>query len=502
MQLSDLISLSGGYIRAVSGECVIPVNSIEYNSRRAVPGSVFVAIEGMESDGHRYIDNARENGASAIVVEEHRLAGFSGLSQGGVTVLASRDNRKALSVLSAAFFGYPSSKMMIIGVTGTNGKTSTTYMLESIMRQAGYRVGVIGTVNYRWAGHEVPAPNTTPESRDIQQLLKTMLDEGVSCVVMEVSSHGLELMRADDILFDAAIFTNLTRDHLDFHHGFEEYFAAKKRLFSITGMSGKKERRGIVNIDDSYGARIIEEKDSFGYPFVTFGIESEADYRPVPGSIRNSIAGIRYEVADRGGIARIDMRVAGRFNVYNSLCAFAAAREMGVPIETVMRGLSEVNTVPGRFDRIHSESGFDVIVDYAHTDDALEKLLKSARELAPRRLITIFGCGGNRDRSKRPIMGRIAVALSDHAIVTSDNPRNEEPLDIINDILSGIDGGEYEVIPDREEAIGQAISMAGEGDIVVIAGKGHEDYQILGGTKIHFDDREMARKFIAGREAR
>jgi len=392
--------------------------------------------------------------------------------------------------------------MRVIGITGTNGKTSTTYMIESIAKAAGMVPGVIGTVDYRWKGMREEAPNTTPESRDLQELMARMAAAGVDCLVMEVSSHGLELLRADDIDFDVAVFTNLTRDHLDFHHDFEHYFSAKKRLFSILDGSAKRSRTGLVNLDDVYGARIREGRAAWGFPVLGYGIAADADYRIRETSVVNAIDGVSYTVDAPEGPVEVRLGVGGRFNVYNSLAALAAARGLDIPLDAVREGLSAMKTVPGRFDAISSSLGFHVIVDYAHTDDALQKLLVSARELNPARLITVFGCGGNRDRTKRPLMGKTAVSLSDHVIVTSDNPRKERPGDIINDILKGISGAAYEVDPDRRSAIARAIAMAEEGDIVVIAGKGHEDYQIIGEVKHHFDDREIARDLIAAREAK
>lgn len=500
--LADLLEGAGDAVRLATGSPSVRVGSVEYDSRHAGMGSLFVAVEGFQSDGHAFAAAAASAGASAIVVSASRAREFSALAEGGTALCVCDDTRLALSRLSAAFYGFPSSRAMVIGITGTNGKTSTTFMLESIARAAGMTPGVMGTINYRWNDTVMTAANTTPESRDIQQIMHAMVSDGVDCIVMEVSSHGLDLLRAEDIAFDAAVFTNLTRDHLDFHRGFEEYFAAKKRIFSILEKSSKAGRRGVINADDAYGRRLLEERRLFSYPFVPYAVDGEADYRPSAGTVKNSVEGISYSVRANGKEIPLSMRIAGGFNVYNSLCAFATASEMGFPPETIARGLADVETVPGRFDRISSPEGFSVIVDYAHTDDALEKLLRSARDLAPRRLITVFGCGGDRDRTKRPLMGAAAERLSDHVIVTSDNPRSEEPSAIINDILAGMNSGAREVVADREPAIRRAIELACEGDIVVIAGKGHENYQILGSGRIHFDDREMAHKYIDMRASR
>jgi UDP-N-acetylmuramoyl-L-alanyl-D-glutamate--2,6-diaminopimelate ligase len=502
VRLSEILEGCGGRVRLISGAADTVISSVEYNSSRAAAGSLFVAVEGFQSDGHRYVGDAVKRGASAVIVSAKRAGEFSGSVGNGVALLSTEDTRRALSRVSAAYYGFPASRIPVIGVTGTNGKTSITYMLESILAAAGYVPGVIGTVNYRWKGREIPAPNTTPESKDLQELAHVMAADGVDALIMEVSSHGLKLGRVDDIEFDAGIFTNLTRDHMDFHVTFEDYFESKRLLFSLMESGGKKRRAGIINIDDEYGARILDGRSAFSYPLKSFGYSADADYRPEPGSVSSTIEGIRYVLERPVRGASIELHVSGTFHVHNSLCAFAAAHAMGLPVEVILRGLSEMRTIPGRFERIRSGLGFSVIVDYAHTDDALTKLLQSARSLNPRRLITVFGCGGNRDRTKRPLMGRSAAVLSDRVIVTSDNPRNEEPGDIIKDILEGIEGSNFEVEADREKAIEKAVMAAGEGDIVVIAGKGHEDYQIIGKERRHFDDREMVRKFIGARDAK
>ncbi|HQO03830.1 MAG TPA: UDP-N-acetylmuramoyl-L-alanyl-D-glutamate--2,6-diaminopimelate ligase [Spirochaetota bacterium] len=501
MRLEYLIRDAGSLVRPVSSCGDVMISSVEYDSRRVQRGSVFVAVKGFQSDGHDYVLRAVAAGAAAVVVSADQEEHFRESVHDGVVLIVSDDCRRALSRFSAAMCGFPSRKAVVIGITGTNGKTSTTYMLESVFRKAGYNPGVIGTVNYRWNTTVRPAPNTTPESKDIQDLLREMTDDGIDCVIMEISSHGLELGRANDIDLDAAIFTNLTRDHLDFHHTFEEYFAAKMKIFEILERSMKKNKSAVINTDDPYGIRIFKERGRYRYPFISFGTAHNADYMPVAGSIVNTISGIGYRMQGPGFQRDVVMKVAGRFNVYNSMSAFAAACSLGIADDVIAAGLGEVNTVPGRFDCIDSGEGFSVVVDYAHTDDALEKLLLSARELNPHRLITVFGCGGNRDRTKRPLMGKVATLLSDHVVITSDNPRKEDPKVIIDDILAGITASNYEVEPDRETAIRNAIEKAEKGDLIIIAGKGHEDYQILGTEKIHFDDREIAGKYIQQRVA-
>lgn len=498
--VEKLIAESGNLLALVSGSPTLPVLSVEYDSRRVRHNSLFVAIEGFSSDGHNFIKTAVENGASAVVLSSGRQAEFSHLADSQLAILVSDDTRRALSKISAVFFSHPTRSMRVVGITGTNGKTSTTYMLESIAKAAGFSPGVIGTVDYRWKGRREASPNTTPESRDLQELIFSMAADGVDCLIMEVSSHGLELARADDIDFDVAAFTNLTRDHLDFHRDFEHYFAAKKRIFSLLEKSSKNYKAGIVNVDDPYGRKIFSEKGTWSYPLFGIGLDADADFRVEEESIVNTIGGVSYDVRMPDEKMHVALSLGGRFNVYNSLVALAAAHCLGIPRDAILEGLSQLTNVPGRFDRLSSKLGFHVIVDYAHTDDALRKLLMSVRELSPARIITVFGCGGNRDRSKRPLMGRAAAELSDLAIITSDNPRKEEPEAIIKDVLGGVESSNYEIEIDRRKAIEHAINIAKEGDIVVIAGKGHEDYQIFGTEKRHFDDRETAREFIAKRE--
>jgi len=502
MILSDVVTGSDGMVEIVSGKNEALICSVEYDSRKVTKGSLFVAVEGLKSDGHRFIEKSVQNGASAVVVSESRKSEYSFLKDQGVTLLAASDTRKALSRLSAVFFGFPSRYMDIIGITGTNGKTSISYMLESVMEKAHVRAGVMGTVNYRWCGTSVPAPNTTPESKDLQELLYLMRNDGVKTVIIEISSHALELNRADDIELNVAVFTNLTVDHLDFHGDFENYFSAKKKIFSLLEKSPKLIRFGIINTDDEYGKRIFEESENYSYSMKNFGIAPGSEYGPVSGSIVNSISGISYLLQSPVNGHEVKLRVPGRFQVFNSLAALASAHALGIGLDTVSKGLSDLETVPGRFDVVDSGMDFHVIVDYAHTSDALLKLLQSVNELKHSRIITVFGCGGDRDKSKRPLMGMAAEENSDLIIVTSDNPRTESPEFIIEDIVNSLKRDNHEVVPDREEAIGRAVSMAEKGDIIVIAGKGHEDYQIIGTEKIHFDDREVAAGYILSRSGK
>lgn len=498
--LGEIADTSNGLISYVSGDRSLKVRTVEYDSRKAMAGSLFVAVSGFALDGHSFVRKAAEQGASAVLVEEGRTDEFSDI---GIPILVTKNSRSALSRAAAIVYGNPSQGMAVIGVTGTNGKTSSTYLIEQILKEAGYKPGVIGTIDYRWNDQAIPAPNTTPESADLQYLIRQMADDGVNALVMEVSSHGLALGRVDDISFDGGIFTNLTRDHLDFHQTFEEYFSAKCKLFSLIKTTGKGARFAAVQSDDEYGKRILGDDEFLSLACVSFGYSDSADYRVLPGTVSSRIDGLGFTLSHNGLEYRIELPLAGSFHVYNSLGAFTAMSEFGIDPELIIKGLSKCVSVPGRFDTVHSPLGFSVVVDYAHTDDALRKLLQSVGALDHSKILTVFGCGGDRDKTKRPLMGRAACELSDHVIVTSDNPRTEEPHSIINDILAGIGSfnGRYEVEADREKAIARAIQTANKGDIVVIAGKGHEDYQILGKVKIHFDDRELARKYISERTA-
>ncbi len=494
---SYLAASSSGIINYAAGPHDAEITSVEYDSRKVGPGTMFVAVKGFAADGHAYIKNAVDAGASAVVVSPDRLNEFMKHSS-KTAIYTSSDTRRALSILAASFFDFPSVEMDIIGVTGTNGKTSITYMLESVLKKAGMNPGVIGTINYRWAGKTLSAPNTTPESRDIQELLHNMLEDGVDSVVMEVSSHALALGRVEDVDFNCAIFTNLTGDHLDFHSDMEDYFSAKMRLFTLLDKGVNEIRCAVVNADDGYCRRIIDAKKDFSFPVNSFGM-SNADYMPDADSIENKITGLSYKLKKPFSM-EVNLKLAGKFHVSNSLAALSAASSLGIEKKIIAEGLNELENVPGRYEVIHSNEGFSAVVDYAHTGDALLKLLQSVKELSHKRIITVFGCGGDRDKTKRPVMGAVASSNSDCVIVTSDNPRTEMPGAIISEIISGISLKNFEIVEDREHAIAKAVEMAQSGDIIVVAGKGHEDYQILGKNKIHFDDREMLMKYIAKRK--
>jgi UDP-N-acetylmuramoyl-L-alanyl-D-glutamate--2,6-diaminopimelate ligase len=401
--------------------------------------------------------------------------------------------REILGVIAANIYGNPSGQLEVIGVTGTNGKTTITHLIERIAMKEGKKVGLVGTLGARIAGRELPGSRTTPEAIDLQKLLAEMVDEGVELAVMEVSSHALVLGRVTGCEFDAGIFTNLTQDHLDYHKTMEEYLQAKSRLFS--GLTGSKQPKiGVVNGDDSASVTLIQESAA---PTVTYGVNAEKlDYRAA--EIELKAEGIRFIAHFKGQTQEVRYSTPGMFSVYNALAAFAWGVESGRSPEQVARALAEVVGVPGRFESVRMGQPFPVIVDYAHTPDGLENVLRTAREFTKGRLITVFGCGGDRDKGKRPKMGAISADLSDFVVVTSDNPRTEEPREIIKDILAGVVGVEYTVLENRREAIESACRMAKPGDTILIAGKGHEDYQIIGKEVIHFDDREVVRDALRG----
>jgi len=480
-----------------------PVTGVAYDSRRVQPGALFVAWTGQHADGAAFAADAVGRGAVAVVAERPRPAGVT------VPWITVTDAREALARLAAAFFGHPAGDLQVVGITGTNGKTTTAYLLSAIFDRAGIPCGRLGTVSYRIGTEERDAPHTTPEAPDLQQLLREMVDRGCRACAMEVSSHALALRRVDGTRFAAATFTNLTRDHLDFHHDMEAYFAAKRRLFEMLAPGTP----GVLNADDPYAARLLPVAPR---P-TTYGIDRPADV--MPGPVGQSLDGLRFELRTPRGSLHVTSSLVGRPNVYNILAAASTALALDVPSSAVERGVADVALVPGRFELVSGQGDdVQVVVDYAHTDDALRNLLETARPLASGRLVTVFGCGGDRDRTKRPLMGAVAARLSDVVVVTSDNPRSEDPLAIIEQIKRGItppsdrpaakNGAtararavECLTIPDRAEAIGHAIGRALAGDLVLIAGKGHEKSQVIGNRVLPFDDVEAARAALARRRS-
>jgi UDP-N-acetylmuramoyl-L-alanyl-D-glutamate--2,6-diaminopimelate ligase len=469
---------------------------IANDSRKVKRGDLFFAVTGLKDDGNAHIRSALQNGAAAVVTAKPVPREIAGAFPGAAWVSAP-DVLKTFSKAASAFFGHPSRRFTLTGITGTNGKTTTAYLLESIYALAGAKPGVLGTVNYRVGGQVISAaPNTTPLAGDLHSLFRSMADAGAKSVVMEVSSHALALNRADEAAFDVAVFTNLQRDHLDYHKDRETYFKAKLRLFELLAASPKIVKAAVVNTDDDRAVEIIASLPA-GLPAATYGIDKPADFRAEGIEIFQDHTSFTLHISDV--LRRVELSLLGRYNIYNALAAIAAAVSGGVALGTAIAGVEALRNVPGRLERVDRGQPFTVFVDYAHTDAALENVLANLAKLPHGKIITVFGCGGDRDRSKRAPMGQAAAFMSDHAIVTSDNPRSEDPARIFSDIEAGMKDRftNYRLIPDRREAIFEAVALARAGDIVLIAGKGHEDYQILKDRTIHFDDRETAGDAIA-----
>jgi len=477
MTLNEL--LKGIVAVDIKGDTNIEISGIAYDSRKVKEGFVFVCIKGYVTDGHKYVKNAIENGAVAVVAEDDCDAT-------GVVLVKTENTRKTLAVMASNFYGNPKDRMKIIGVTGTNGKTTVTTLIKHVLDFAGKKTGLIGT-NANMIGDTVlDAERTTPESLELHELFSNMEKSGVEYVIMEVSSHSLELFRVYGINFEIGIFTNLTQDHLDFHVTMENYLDAKKKLFDISKVS-------IINGDDIYGKDIIK---SFDNNVKTYSIEEMSDYKAE--NIKVSPRGVIFDVISENKKYSLRLGIPGRFSVYNALSVFAACAELSVKTETVLNALTVANGVKGRAETVYTLTDYTVIIDYAHTPDGLENIISTVKSFATGRVITLFGCGGDRDSTKRSIMGEIAGKLSDYCIITSDNPRTEEPMEIINQIEEGMKKTdcEYTVIENRKEAIGYALSIAKADDCIILAGKGHETYQILGKEKIHFDEREVVKEFL------
>lgn len=473
------------------------IYSIAYDSRKAVSGAVFVCIRGENFDGHKFILDAVNNGASAIIADDESAIIESKLE---IPYVLVPDSRIALPVIANRLFDYPSKKLKLTGITGTKGKTTTTFLLNAILKQSVLKTGIIGTMGTWINDVPVPSNRTTPESLDLQSLFADMLAEGVSAVSMEVSSHALVKNRTYGCEFDTTIFTNLTHEHLDFHNTLEEYFLAKLALFKQYPLMSSKLLTAVVNIDDPRGEAVCE--NTVG-KIITYGIKNHADIMAL--NIAGSADGIAFDITSPYGDFHIDLNLGGMFNVYNSLAAIGAAFSYGIDITDITAGLESVHAVDGRFEAVKCGQDFDVIVDYAHTPDSLINVLRAAKEIARGRLIVVFGCGGNRDKAKRPIMGGIASEMADVCIITSDNPRKEDPNMIIAEIVSGIKENHchvIETVPDRLKAIQNAVEIACPGDMLVIAGKGHETYQEFADHTIHFDDREVVRGILCSTSER
>ncbi|HPP06758.1 MAG TPA: UDP-N-acetylmuramoyl-L-alanyl-D-glutamate--2,6-diaminopimelate ligase, partial [Syntrophorhabdaceae bacterium] len=465
----------------IKGDLDLDITGLTKDSRKVKKGFLFFLTGG----GISFVEDALKNGATGIVSDKKSQYGF-------LCHIKTEDPNRLLGKLSARFYGCPSDKLHVTGITGTNGKTTTTYLIESILKENGNAPGVIGTITYRYKGHVIKADNTTPGAEDLQRLLKDMHTSGVDHAVMEVSSHGLDQRRVEGIEFDVGIFTNLTHDHLDYHKDFIHYKEAKRLLFHYyLKESKKKARHAILNLDDPYASEFVPES-----PIKTlfYSLEKNADAHIIEYS--ENLDGLDLYVSLCKEDIHIHSRLIGYFNAYNILasCLFGIIRQ--IPIETIKRGIEGLESVPGRMERIKNKKGYPVFVDYAHTPDALSKAIGMLNRLKKGRLIVIFGCGGNRDTEKRPLMGNIATTLADFVIITSDNPRKEDPKKIIEDIKGGIKGENYRVIENRRDAIIEGISMLQEEDCLLIAGKGHEDYQIIGDEIFHFSDKEVVEELL------
>lgn len=488
--IEELARLVPGAV--LEGDAALEVGAIFHDSRKVVGKGLFVCIPGATVDGHDYIAQAARSGAVCALVERD-VAVPEGMAR-----LKVADVRAAVRRIAPYFYDYPGRRMRMIGITGTNGKTTTSYLIRAILREAGYRVGLVGTIQAMVDDEALPVKNTTPDVVDLQNLLAIMAERGAQYAVMEVSSHALDQERAAGCEFDTAVFTNVTQDHLDYHKTFENYIAAKAKLFALVGAESatKQGKAVVVNADDAAGAAMLAASCCRTLTYGMRGGELRAE------DVSVTAQGVSFTVTGAFGRMPLKLKLTGLFNVYNALAAVGASLAEGVAPETIRAALEKFASVPGRFELVNAGQSFSVIVDYAHTPDGLENILKTARQIAKRRIITVFGCGGDRDRTKRPIMGRIAAELSDVVIATSDNPRTEDPEFILSQVEEGVlpalGGKEHHKITDRRAAIFAAIRMAQPDDIVVIAGKGHENYQILRDKTIHFDDKEVAREAIGG----
>jgi UDP-N-acetylmuramoyl-L-alanyl-D-glutamate--2,6-diaminopimelate ligase len=485
MQLKTL--LASLPIREVIGPLDRTVESIAYDSRRVQGNGCFVALRGENSDGHDFIDQAIEKGAEVIVSERAE-------KRSRATCVVVENTRTALADLAATFYGFPAKKLKMAGVTGTNGKTTTTFLIKHICEKAGLRCGLIGTVRYEIAERILPAPRTTPESLDIEELLTQMSNAGCRAAAMEVSSHALAQERTRGLEWDVAVFTNLTQDHLDFHGTMKNYFESKAKLFTQLEQQQKKRKPVVViNIDDRYGEQLLARIDK-QVSVITFGMGARADFRG--SNYRPEFGATSYQLDARGKSYLVRLPLIGRFNVANSIAALAAANALGIGLREAVLSLAKAPQVPGRLEMVPAKRQFQVFVDYAHTPDALLNVLKTLRELDPHRLIVVFGCGGDRDKRKRPLMGEVVDRQADFAIITSDNPRKEDPDAIIAAIEKGFRSDRFEKMTDRAEAIARAVEIAQPRDIVLIAGKGHENYQEFADHTVPFEDIQVARRAI------
>ena len=478
--------LKGLDYEVIKGNEESKVQNIRYDNRKIEQGDAFVCVKGFKVDGHSFIGDAIKKGARVLIVQEEVSV------QEDITIIKVKDTRKALAIMSSNYFGNPKDKLKIIGITGTNGKTTSAFIIKSILEKAGFMTGLIGTIANYIGNKKVDAVRTTPESYELHELFKNMVDAGVEYCVMEVSSHSLELDRVYGIQFEEGIFTNLTRDHLDFHKTFENYYNAKFKLF-------ERSNHSIINLDDPYGANIVKDIEERGVKtkVSTFSIEKESDFKAF--EIKSHSNGSEFKV-NLESIEEFSINIPGEYNIYNSLGCIICAYNLNIPMDKIKEGLSDV-VIPGRCELVAKEKNlpYSIIIDYAHTPDGLENILSTVKAFTKNRMISVFGCGGDRDKVKRPQMGKIGCELSDIAIITSDNPRSEEPMDIINDIVKPLNYDNFVIEVNRKEAIRKAMNMALEGDVIVIAGKGHETYQILKDETIHFDEREVVYDILEGK---
>ena len=465
------------------------IQGIAYSSKNVQPDFLFAALKGVKKDGFEFVEEALINGAAAVLSERPRPENFE------KSWVQASDAREALALCSANFYSRPSQKMKVIGITGTKGKTTITYLLEEILKKSHFLPGVIGTISYRGPNMNISAGRTTPEAPDLQKMLREMLDQGVTHCLIEVSSHALDLKRVLGIGFDIVVFVNLSGDHLDYHRSMEKYFEAKKKLFFLND----KKRMAVVNSDDSWGKKLIPQL-SMGT--ITYGLEPSALIRGE--NFKLTKGGIELSVKYPAGNLTVSSPLPGKPNLYNILASIAVTLTLGTPVSAIKEGIAALKGVPGRFEKIDNSLGLQIFVDYAHTDDALRNLLETVRGLNAKRILLVFGAGGDRDRTKRARMGKIAGTLADWTIITSDNPRSEDPLAIISDIEKGIKKTgtkNYEILPDRKKAIEHALSLGKKGDYILVAGKGHEDYQIIKDKILHFDDAEVIREILKKKEA-
>jgi len=499
MRLKEFLTLEE--VEEAQGDLNQEVSGLAYDSRNIGPGQIFFAIPGEKLDGHDFIPQAIEREAGAVVVAKKHAC------PPGTASIRVRDVRRIMGLWSAHFFGWPSRQLKLVGVTGTNGKTTVTYLVESIFSAAGMEAGVIGTISYRYRGRELPSHHTTPESLDLEALLAEMHQAGTQAVAMEVSSHALAQERVRGLEFDVAVFTNLSRDHLDYHADMDDYFLAKSRLFTDHLKNGSKPKRAAVICgEDPHGKELLKTVRDQGLEVWSYGEGAQWDIHPL--DVRSDVQGLKGKLELKGQILDFSSPLIGSANLQNIMGAAGVGLALGVSAQVVSEGIQRLTAVPGRLEKVENDLGISLLVDYAHTPDALEKVLGAVRPLTRGKVLAVFGCGGDRDRGKRPLMGEIAARLSDLVVLTSDNPRTEEPLAILHEIEMGVrktgltkfpvpssgSSRGYCVEADRREAIRMALRLSRPGDVVLIAGKGHEDYQILGEKKIHFDDREVARQ--------